>query len=173
MIWLALIVLILILVIWMFTIILNHWERSSYYQKALARSREVNLPLIVIGDPKKGMSCSLFGAPYGYGDVCIDIDPLETFEPHRVIKVDATDYLKTQPTGSAVIFISCVLEYVDRIDELIKELYRVAGTPQNLFVVHVKWYSPTAYIYRFQGDCAKNVITSAPPNNNYINYYRI
>lgn len=91
----------------------------------------------------------------------------------RCVKSDAAAYLKTLADNSAIIFLSCVLEYVDNIDELIDEIYRVAGDSSNIFIVHVMWYSLTAYLYRFQGDSAKNVITAAPPNSEKIEYFRV
>ncbi len=167
--WAIIIVLIVIVLVWIGTIVLNHHERRSYYELAKARSVKLNKPLIVIGDPQKGMSCAMFGPPYGYGDACVDIDPVDD----RCVKSDATEYLKGIKTNSAVIFISCVLEYVDDIEPLIEEMNRVAGSSKNLFVVHVKWYALTAYIYRAQGDSAKNVITGAPPNQPTITYFRL
>ena len=53
------------------------------------------------------------------------------------------------------------------------KLYRVTGNYKNLFVVHVKWYALTAYVYSFQNDSAKHVITEAPPNSSKIKYYNV
>jgi ubiquinone/menaquinone biosynthesis C-methylase UbiE len=57
-----------------------------------------------------------------------------------------------------VIFVSCVLEYVNNIDETIKELYRVSGSKDNLFVVCVNDKSLAAYIYKDNTDISKNLI---------------
>ena len=106
---------IVILLLLVYSIVITHNERKKYYTYAIQQSLKINKPLLVIGDPSKGQTCSLFGAPYGFGTVCIDIDPIS----EQCIKADALNYLRLLPDDSCVCFISCVLEYVDDLDEII------------------------------------------------------
>lgn len=57
------------------------------------------------------------------------------------------------------------MEYVDNIEDVVKELYRVSGGPQNLFIVTVKNYSYAAYFYKEDNYSSKYII-KAPPNTN-------
>jgi ubiquinone/menaquinone biosynthesis C-methylase UbiE len=47
--------------------------------------------------------------------------------------------------NSVVVFVSCVLEYVDDVDAAIKELMRISGG--HLYVVRVEPWTATAYLY--------------------------
>jgi hypothetical protein len=127
-------------------------------------------PLLVVGDPNKGMSCGLYGSAYGMGDVCIDLYPIT----EGVIKADIYDYLRTLADNSAIIFISCVLEYIPtNLDPIIKEIYRVAGNSKNIFIVYIPWYYYiTRYGYNFQNDRQHNLILCAPPYSDTIEWRR-
>ena len=155
--------------LWVLSLAWNQWRRRAYYEQAVQRARAIGRPLIVIGDPKKGMSSSLLGVMHGAGDVCIDLDPVSD----ECYRADATAYLRTLQSDSAVIYTSCVLEYVPAIDDLIGELNRVSGGPLNLFVVNLQWWTPSAYLYSFQGDTSHNVILAAPPSSDHISYFRL
>jgi hypothetical protein len=48
---------------------------------------------------------------------------------------------------SAVVFVSCVLEYVSDPEAALRELDRMAGSPGNLFLVFVEPWSLTAALY--------------------------
>ncbi|MBK8263789.1 MAG: hypothetical protein IPK80_20940 [Nannocystis sp.] len=39
---------------------------------------------------------------------------------------------------SAVVFVSCVLEYVEDLHGALAEIARIAGSPDNLFIVNVQ-----------------------------------
>ena len=168
---LGIVIVVIIICLHIYATLANHSERKIYYKLAVDRATNIGRPLVVIGDPVKGVACGLFGAAHGYGDVCVDIDPADG----RCLKKDALSYLKTLESNSCVLYTSCVLEYVDKseIDEIVRELYRVTGSHKNLFVVHVKWYAPTAYLYRFQGDSSNNVVMSAPPVTREIEYFKL
>ena len=159
-------VVVIFILVWVYSLCITQHERSQYYQLALARSKATGRPLIVIGDPRKGISSQIFGVSYGYGDVCIDLEPLSK----NCIASDATEYLSKLRSNSAVIFVSCVLEYVPDLDQLIAQLYRVSGNSNNLFIVAVKWYSIAAYWYKYENDTSCNLITSAPPSAPTITY---
>ena len=86
------------------------------------------------------------------------------------IDIDLLEYLKKQENNSLVIFISCVLEYIDNIEETIKEINRVANN--NIFIVTVNKYSFSAYFYTAKDYQATNIIFG-PPEYKNISYYRI
>ena len=56
----------------LFTII-RQFKRKIYYKNAKEDSKELNLPLMVVGDPDGGWVCRNFGRIYNCGDVCVDI----------------------------------------------------------------------------------------------------
>ena len=149
--------------------IIRQRDRKQYYQMAVCRANETGLPLIVIGDPANGFGSKLFGKTYGYGDYCIDLTgcPYNDNINGTNIKGDALKALKEFDNGSAVIFVSGVLEYVDDVDNLILELKRVGG--EHLFIRIVSQYSLVSRtygkIFPTFGDSSssKNVFIMAPP----------
>jgi hypothetical protein len=48
---------------------------------------------------------------------------------------------------SAVVYVSCVLEYVSDPEAALHELRRIAGTQENLFMVFVEPWTLTAALY--------------------------
>jgi len=153
--------------------LLRQYIRYTIYLNAVKRSKKLNKPLIVIGNPNNGLGSKLFGQTYGYGDICIDLIGClnKDKDNHISIKGDATKSLKQFTSNSSVIFVSCVLEYIDDIESCIKELKRVANN--NIFVVIVSKYCLSAYIYGIfptLGDSSriKNIFTSAPPNGDFV-----
>ena len=63
---------------------------------------------------------------------------------------------------SAVVYVSCVLEYVADPAAALGELFRMAGTPDNLFLVFVDPLSLTSALYpgaRWTGDADQQQIT--------------
>jgi hypothetical protein len=112
---------------------------------ALVRSKEIGKPLMVIGDPDNGTSNKYLGRDYECGDICVDL--IGCKKCNNGLKQKIENYLPTLKTNSYVIFISCVMEYMDNavIDKTIAELKRVSGG--NLFIVTVDPYSLTSFIY--------------------------
>lgn len=168
------------LIVLFFLVILNefyHFTKRQYdrlktFDLAKKKAKLLNKPLIVIGDPYNGLASrfySRFYKTYECGDETVDL----TGAPRcpNGIKNDAYKYLRTKPSNYGVIFISCVLEYVDNIDDTIKELYRVAGTRDNLFVVCVNDKSLSAYIYRDKTDISKNLVYTDKVGN--ISYKKL
>lgn len=147
-----------------------HTKRSKYYAAAVTRAELTGRKLIVIGDPKKGMSCTVFGPAHGYGDVCVDIRPEN---PELVVTADMYEYLRTLDDDSVVVYSSCVLEYVPYdISGIIDELFRVCGGADNMFIVHIPWhFYISRYGYSFQSDVQKNVIERAPPESEDISWF--
>ncbi len=153
--------------------IIRQKQRQNIYHQALSRSNQINKPLLVFGDPYYGFGSrfyNLFMEGYNCGDITVDL----TGAPNcpSGIKSDMLNYLKTQPSNSKVIFISCVLEYIDNIEEVIKEIYRVADSSNNIFIVTVNQYTLSAYLYKEDQYQAKNLI-KGPPTYNEITFKKI
>jgi len=150
----------------------RQYQRNYIYKIAKNVSNELKKPLVVIGDPYNGVGSNiynLFMDGYECGDETIDITGAPLCENGK--KIDLLSYLKLQPSNSKILFISCVLEYVDDLDEIIEELYRVSYN-NNIFIVTVNEYSLFAYIYRQQDHYSKNIIYG-PPKYDKIYYKKI
>lgn len=111
-------------------------KRFEVYDRALTHARRDGVPLIVVGAPDRGPT-----AGPGCGDVCIDI--LGCGCPVQ-LKADITKPLPFAD-ASAVVFVSCVLEYVDDLDATLAELRRISGG--RLYVVRVEPWTLTAWLY--------------------------
>jgi hypothetical protein len=168
----------------------RQYQRINIYRMAENHAKKINKELVVVGDPYYGKGSSFYNYfistlevklpilrkflrnfhTYGCGDRTVDLTGAPNC-PHG-IKSDLYDYLKTQPDNSQVIFISCVLEYIENIEETVKELYRVAGGPQNIFVVTVKDYSLATYFYSQDNYSSKNII-KAPPEYDSISWTKL
>lgn len=110
--------------------------RSSTFDEAKAQAKRLGRPLVVVGAPDGGVTSG-----YGCGDVTIDI--VKSDCPNSI----QADITKGIPLAddSAVVFVSCVLEYVGDYDAAMRELCRVSGG--NLYVVRVEPWTLTAYFY--------------------------
>ncbi len=119
--------------------------RRRGFETAARRASALGRPLVVVGDPDAGAHTRLVRA-YGCGDLCID---LQGCPMCRVMQ--AADLTVGPVPGvaddSAVVFVSCVLEYVSDVEVAIQELQRMAGSPENLFIVFVEPWSLTAALY--------------------------
>ena len=120
-------------------------ERSAAFKSAVERATALGRRLIVIGDPDAGFHTRLMRA-YGCGDVCVDLNGC----PQCPVTVVA-DITKGPIDGiaddSAVVFVSCVLEYVADLQGALREIARIAGTPDNVFIVTVQPWTLTARLY--------------------------
>jgi hypothetical protein len=150
--------------------IYRQFQRRYIYKLAINRAKQTNKKLTVIGDPYYGKGTQFWNSiikGYDCGDITVDL----TGAPKcpNGIKSDILKFLKTQKDNSQIIFISCVLEYVDNIEDVVKELYRVSGGPQNLFIVTVKNYSYAAYFYKEDNYSSKYII-KAPPEYKSITW---
>ena len=127
--------------------------RRDLYNLAKKRAIALGRPLVVIGDPDNGLWSRWMGRDYDEGDLTIDLTGCPTCRRGTAVRSSVEDFLPGLGSDSAVIFVSCVLEYVDRghIDEVIKGLYRVAGSSENLFPVLVQPHCLTAYLYGLMG----------------------
>jgi hypothetical protein len=119
----------------------------------------------VFGDPYYGKGSrfyNLFMEGYGCGDQTVDLTGCPKC-PNEV-KNDMLSYLHDQPSDSKVIFISCVLEYIDPI----QELRRVCGSIDNIFIVTVKRFSLSTYFYQEDSYWALNIIKGPPKYNDIM-----
>ena len=122
----------------------RHRRRTQAYARATARALELGRPLVDIGDPDAGMHTRLARA-YGCGAVCVDLRGC----PACPVSV-AADITMTIPqieNDSAVVFVSCVFEYVDDVHAANREVLRIAGTRDNVFIVFVDPWSLTSRLY--------------------------
>lgn len=123
----------------------QRWNRrAGLYQMALELAQRERRPLIVVGSPSAGAVTKLFPA-YGCGDACIDLRGCEGCPVS--ISTDITNTVSSVPTDSAVVFASCVLEYVDNPYKAWAELVRMAGSPRRVFLVTVDSWSTTGILY--------------------------
>lgn len=137
-------------------------ERVQSYKRAEARARSLGRKLVVIGDPKGGVTHD----DYGYGNVCIDLTGCKD-APSTVtaIQADIADGLPIE-TDSTVVFIPYVLELVPDIDQAWAEILRIAGSQENVFMLALQPGRDMA-AYTYPGVVAPGVlwsITSLPPD---------
>lgn len=110
--------------------------RTSTYQTAQRRALELVRPLLVVGAPDQGTTSG-----YGCGDLTVD---LAGSTCPRSITADITKQIPLDDS-SVVVFVSCVLEYVDRLDPAIRELWRVSGG--EMYIVRVEPWTLAAFFY--------------------------
>lgn len=111
--------------------------RSKTFELAAREAKRLGRPLVVIGAPDGGVT-----AGYGCGDVTVDLVRSQTC-PNPLV-ADITKPLPFQD-DSVVIFVSCVLEYVDDADAALRELCRASGG--HLYVVRVEPWTLTSIFY--------------------------
>lgn len=110
--------------------------RGDVYQQALSHARALGRPLVVVGAPDGGVT-----AGYGCGDVTLDI--CESSCPVH-LQLDVTQPLPL-PDDCCVVFVSCVLEYVDNLCAAVSELMRISGG--RVHCVRVEPWTLAAYLY--------------------------
>ena len=120
-------------------------ERTSAFRLAVDRAAALGRPLVVIGDPDGGMHTRLLRA-YGCGDVCVDLSGCPKC-PVTVVADITKGPIDGIADDSAVVFVSCVLEYVADLQGALREIARIAGTPDNVFIVTVQPWTLTARLY--------------------------
>jgi hypothetical protein len=130
--------------------------RQDYFAAAQARAQATHRKLVVIGNPSGGAHTRLIQA-YGCGDVCVDLVGCDGCA--QSITADITQGVPGIRSDSAVVFVSCVLEYVNDPQAAYREILRMAGSPDNIWIVPVQPYTFTSMFY----PGAKSMIDSAPP----------
>ncbi|MBL9106477.1 MAG: hypothetical protein JNL82_36475 [Myxococcales bacterium] len=138
-------------------------RRRLAFEAAVRRASELGRPLIVVGDPDAGAHTRLLRA-YDCGDLCID---LRGCPKCPVVKIaDITNGpIEGIADDSAVVFVSCVLEYVTDPAAALQELARIAGSRANLFLVLVEPWTLTATLYpgaRWSGFANDRIIAMQP-----------
>ncbi|MFY0533390.1 hypothetical protein [Nannocystis pusilla] len=131
-------------------------ECSSAFRLAVDRAGALGRPLVVIGDPDGGMHTRLMRA-YGCGDVCVDMNGCPKC-PVTIVADITKGPLPGVADGSAVVFVSCVLEYVIDLQAALAEIARMAGKPENVFLVTVQPWTLTARLYpgaHWRGDASE------------------
>ena len=116
-------------------------KRETMYHRANARAKEIDRPLVVIGDPDGGVT---WGG-YGYGDVCFDV----TGCPDAPIGKKLTLGIDPIPISdnSAVVFVCYVLELVPNVHDALAEIYRVAGDRENVFILSLQAHEQASALY--------------------------
>ncbi len=106
-------------------------ERRAMYAIASERAKSLGRELVVIGDPDGGVTHQ----GYGYGDVCVDLTGCKSAPPG--VKRLQHDVSKTFPLESDqyVVFVCYVLELVPDIEAAWAEINRIAGSPENVFML--------------------------------------
>ena len=123
--------------------IVRHQNRTTLYTQAEERAFKTGRPLVVIGSPSAGMHTAIVKA-YGCGDMCIDLDGCAECPNH--LQADITKPIPIV-SDSAVVYVGCVLEYVDDFNAAWDELERIAGSPDNMFIATVQPWTLTAAMY--------------------------
>ncbi len=125
---------------------LQRWQaRRETYDRAARRAAELHRPLVVVGDPDAGAHTRLLRA-YGCGDLCIDLNGCPLCKVMQVADL-AAGPVPNVSDDTAVVFVSCVLEYIGDAAAAVRELRRMAGSPENLFTVSVQPWTLTAALY--------------------------
>jgi hypothetical protein len=120
-------------------------ERTAAFQMAAERASALGRRLVVIGDPDAGMHTRLMRA-YGCGDVCVDMNGCPKC-PVTVVADITEGPIADIADDSGVVFVSCVLEYVKDLEAALREIARIAGSADNVFIVTVQPWTLTARLY--------------------------
>ena len=138
-------------------------RRRRAFAAAARRAAELGRPLVVVGDPDAGAHTRLMRA-YDCGDLCIDLHGCPMCRVMQAADLTAGP-VPGIANDSAVVFVSCVLEYVSDPEAALHELQRMAGSAENLFIVFVDSWSLTAALYpgaRWAGGLDDDHILMAP-----------
>jgi len=111
-------------------------RRAEVYKEARARADALQRPLVVIGAPDGGVT-----GGYECGDTTVDLAVSSC--PHA-IRADVTKPLPFAD-NSTVVFVSCVLEYVNDANAALNEIMRISGG--EAYFVGVEPWCLTAYLY--------------------------
>lgn len=121
-------------------------SREELFAAAEARARATGRTLVVVGDPHAGLHTRIVAA-YPCGDVCVDLTGCPAC-PVGVAADLTHDRVERVPDDSAVVFVSCVFEYVTDPDAMWRECARMAGgDPANVFVATVQRDTLTGTLY--------------------------
>ncbi len=136
--------------------------RTRLFMEAAQRARTLQRTLVVIGDPDTGLHTRLRRA-YDCGDVCVDANGCPMCPVVQVADITAGP-IPGIGTNSVVVFISCVLEYVGDLPAALREIQRIAGDLENIYIVTVQPWTLTASLYpgaQWAGIADKHVVAMA------------
>lgn len=119
--------------------------RRHLFEAAARRAYQLGRPLVVVGDPDAGAHTRLVRA-YGCGDLCLDLQGCPMCRAMQAVDLTAGP-IPGVADDSVVVFVSCVLEYVSDPEAALRELQRMAGSRDNLFIVFVEPWTLTAALY--------------------------
>lgn len=138
-------------------------ERARLFLQAAERARTLGRPLIVVGNPDGGMA-TRFIRTYGCGDMCVDLKGCPLCPVTRVADITQGP-LEGVGDDSAVVYVSCVLEYVGDLQAALMELARIAGSPRNLYIATVQPWTLTSVLYpgaRWTGIASGHAVVMEP-----------
>jgi hypothetical protein len=147
-------------------------NRRYVFNLAKKRSNKIGLPLLVIGDPYNGIASIITGIDYECGDLCIDLTGC--MKCKNALQGKLEDLIKQIDINKYVVYISCVLEYLEDLPLIISYLKDM--DPNNLFIVTVEWYCIMSRFYPYfltQEEPAKYIIYKAPPYYEKIIYNKL
>lgn len=129
------------------------WERSDrrreLLQKALARAKSVNRPVLCVR-PDRDTALARTFRVYEFGPHLSEL-----LTPDQTLVLRVSDVLEQSaqvrqglapgvPSDSAVVFAACVLEYAEDPQVLVDEILRMAGSVDNIFIVTLQPWTLTA-----------------------------
>jgi hypothetical protein len=113
----------------------TRWEqRRRLFQAADARARQLGRPLLVVLPRKEGWFNRSMRL-YEYGARYPDIFSRRN---SPVIFADTLARGVAVQGDSAVLYVACVLEYVTDLRRSMDEIMRIAGEPENIYIVTVQ-----------------------------------
>ena len=136
--------------------------RSRLFLQAARRAQSLQRTLVVIGDPDGGAATRLLRA-YDCGEVCVDAKGCPMCPVTKVADITAGP-VPGISSNSAVVFVSCVLEYVGDLPAALREILRIAGDFENIYIVTVQPWTLTASLYpgaRWAGIADRHVVAMA------------
>ena len=139
----------------------TRWEqRRRLFQAADARARKLGRPLLVVLPRKEGWFNRSMRL-YEYGARYPDIFSRRN---SPVIFADSLARGIAVQNDSAVLYVACVLEYVTDLRRSMDEILRIAGEPENIYIVTVQPWTLTASLYpgaRWAGIADRHVVAMA------------
>ncbi len=141
----------------------TRWEqRRRLFQAADARARQLGRPLLVVLPRKEGWfnrSMRLFEYGARYPDI---------FSSHHAPVIYADTLARgvaARGDDSAVLYVACVLEYVTDLRRSMDEILRIAGEPENIYIVTVQPWTLTAALHpaaRWAGIADTHAVSMGP-----------
>lgn len=129
--------------------------RQDLYNRAKARARQTQRPLVIVGAPSGGLIGN-----YPCGDYCVDLQGCKDCgAPKRNVEKVGGIPLRA---NSGVVFVSYTFEYCVDIDAAWREVERVGGSMDNIFVGHVQPWATWTHVF-YPG--SRWIVLEAPPKH--------